>query len=299
MIGRRAVIGLSLLSALLVCALAAQSASAVTATNTTAFTCAPVIGGAGFSDAHCDNAVASGATFKHDLITGTTTIEGTNEKVTPGEKGEATAKSEPAVLKGKLLGGKVTVTCQKVKNNTTESWIENSEPTGKVHKITGTIVTEFSGCAVTETLKCVVKEPIISRANIDGVEGITGPNLEANAMGLEFKGDGANETFTEIFFENKEKEVCPLVNEKKPFPVKGSVIATSGPTTKAKQTNVPAGATLVFEKNIEKATQMQKLTLGLEPSEFSTIATARMPRTKEEEEKKEDKTNAISLTTVT
>jgi hypothetical protein len=47
MIGRRATLGLSLLSALLVCALVAQSASAIEATKskrTTAFTCVPGTG---------------------------------------------------------------------------------------------------------------------------------------------------------------------------------------------------------------------------------------------------------------
>jgi hypothetical protein len=55
MIGRRAVVSLSLLSALLFSAFAAQSASATKATNTTTFTCVKGTPGTEqFEDAHCD-----------------------------------------------------------------------------------------------------------------------------------------------------------------------------------------------------------------------------------------------------
>ena len=59
MTGRRSVIGLSLLFALLFGALAAQSASATP--GTTAFTCSTAAAAKSFSDAHCDNETAEGS----------------------------------------------------------------------------------------------------------------------------------------------------------------------------------------------------------------------------------------------
>ncbi len=66
MIRPRAAVGLLLLCALAVSAYAAPGASALQ--GTTAFTCEPAKGGAGFSDEHCEKAVGSGATFKHSAI---------------------------------------------------------------------------------------------------------------------------------------------------------------------------------------------------------------------------------------
>ena len=99
MIRRRAVVGLSMLCALLVCALAAQSASGATAVNTTAFTCVKAESGAGFSDEHCDNEVSKEAKFKHEVVplNETKSINATNEEVT-----NSTKDHETAVLKGKL-----------------------------------------------------------------------------------------------------------------------------------------------------------------------------------------------------
>ncbi len=69
MIGRRAVIGLSLLSALLVCAFAAQSASAIVtkhSLNTTMVTCAKVPDGKQqFAEPHCDTDALGKGNFAH------------------------------------------------------------------------------------------------------------------------------------------------------------------------------------------------------------------------------------------
>jgi hypothetical protein len=85
MIGRRAVVGLSLLSALLFCAFAAQSASAAlkTSTNTTGFTCVKGVTEKGdFKDEHCDETNVGKGAFKHELIplNTTTEVEFSNEK---------------------------------------------------------------------------------------------------------------------------------------------------------------------------------------------------------------------------
>ena len=84
-------------------------------------------------------------------------------------------------------------------------------------------------------------------------------------MGGEVKGSGAEETFTEITYTGAE---CSLKG--KTFKVKGSAIATSGPTTESGQTGKSTGATAVYTpKN-----SMQKLKLGIETAEFTAIATS-------------------------
>jgi hypothetical protein len=282
MIGRRAVIGLSLLSALLFCAFAAQSVFAAEGKNTTAFTCAPG-SGAGFSDSHCDTAVGSGGSFVHTAIKGETKeIEGSNEKVTEGTK-----KSEPAVLKGEVALTKTEVLCTKVKNNLEKSFLINGEPLPKEHRILGEVVTEFTGCTVLKPEnKCIVKEPIVSSAVFEGVEGLTGPNKEEKGMGLLFIGAGVlNELFATIEFKSKEKEVCPIAAT---FEITGTVTATSGPVEKSKQTNKHSGSTLVFEKRNAEASNMQNLKLGPNNAEFTGVFTASMA-----------KGNALTLTTVT
>jgi len=294
MIGRRAVVGLSLLCALLFSALVVQSASAAltTSKNTTAFTCVKDASKTGdFKDSHCDEEGEKGKEeFKHEQIAIA------KEKESPKLTAVATTNTTNAVLKGEVVGGgKVTITCTVVKNNTANSTMHNFEPEKTQHTVTGTVETEFKTCTVTELKNCTVAEPIVSKANVHGVEGMEGPNKEANAMGLEFVGNIENA--------NKEKEIfveieflggtCVVKNTK--FPVKGKVIATNGPLATSKQDKKASGATLVFTG----ANAMQELTLSGKASTFTLTATARMALTKEEEEKKEDKTNPISLTTTT
>ena len=104
------------------------------------------------------------------------------------------------------------------------------------------------------------------------VEGLEGPKGEPNAMGLEFEGEGKEETFVEIEYLNKGAEACAL--NKKVFPVKGTAIATGGPTTASTQEDLESGATLVFTPEFK----MEELTLGGNPAEFTSIVTARMGR---------------------
>jgi len=252
MIGRRSVIGLSLLCALLFSAFAAQSASAAltTSKNTTAFTCVSKASG-GFSDSHCDT-TASPGTFGHELIT------------TAGTEVDTTNTTN-AVLKGEVVGGgKVTITCTTVKNKTVNSTLTNSSPGALEHTLEGKAETEFKTCTVTELKNCTVDDPIVSKATVHGVEGMEGPNKEANAMGLEFIGSGANETFTEVTFRGASCAVKDTT-----FPIKGKVIATGGT---AKQDSKHSGATLVFTN----ANAMEELTLGGKTSTFTLTATATM-----------------------
>jgi len=260
MTGRRAVVGLSLLSALFLCAFAAQSASAAlkTSNNTTAFTCFKDQANTGdFKDEHCDETGMKGQEkFKHKLIPfdQTTEVDATN--------------TTNAVLKGEVVGGgKVTITCTVVKNKTANSTLHNVEPVAGQHTFTGVAETEFTKCTVTELKNCTVKEPVVSKANVHGVEGMEGPNKEANAMGSEFIGSGANETFTEITFEGASCAVKGTT-----FPVKGKVVATNGPLATSKQDDPHSGATLVFTN----ANAMEELTLGGKTATFTLTSTVTM-----------------------
>ncbi len=274
MIGRRAVIGLSLLSALLFCAFAAQSASAMVvppSTNTTAHTCVkanPVKTGH-FEDEHCDKThPKKEGEWTHSLIKigETTTIDGTNEKVT-----NSTKDKEVATLKGTIGLAKVDIQCNVVKNNTKNSWIRNAEPKATEHTFEGTIETEFTDCEVKELLKCDVTEPIVSKALVHGADKFEGPKGEPNAMGIEFVGEGPEEEFATVQFTNLGLEKCSL-HEKK-FVVKGRVVGTNGPTTESAQNGKETGATLVFTPKFK----MQTLKLGPNAAEFSTIVTPQMP----------------------
>jgi hypothetical protein len=263
MIGRRAVTGLSLLSALLLCAFAAQSASAAKAENTTAVTCVEFSGETSkdFKDAHCIEKTAGTGSWEHQQIPldKTTTIAATNEKVT-----NETKEHEPVVLLSKVGLTPTEFDCTKVNADTTSSFIHNVETESKKHTLTGTVRFEYRECTVTKPAKCLVKEPIVSNATFEGVEGL---GTEANTMGIEFRGEGAEETFAEITFTGAE---CAL--KEKTFKLKGSMIATSGPGTEASQNNKWAGATWVFTPKKE----MQKVKLGVEAAEFHSIVTPTM-----------------------
>jgi hypothetical protein len=279
MIGRRAIAGLSLLSALFFCALAAQSASAAahTSENTTAFTCVKEGGKLDFKDEHCDETVKAGeGKFGHVLIpAGPTTIEATNEKTA-----EKTTKSTPATLKGSLLGVETHIICEVVKSTTEDAATKNKSviENGGVsleHKVTGTIILDFEKCKVEKPANCKIKEPLVFKASFMGVDKLA---PEEKGMGLEFTGDGT-ETFTEITYEG---EKCALKGNT--FPTKGNVIGTGTPGPTAKE----SGTTLIFNEEAG----MQNLTFGGKPLTFIGALTIKM----HSEIKNE---NPITLTTTT
>ncbi len=264
MIRRRAVAGLSLFSALLLSAIIAQSASAIERTksnNTTSFTCVKAGPGNEFADAHCDN--KTGGEYAHQLISvGTVTqVDATNEKVT-----ESTKKSEPAILQSTVGLAKLTIECAVIKGKPNGSTQQNAEPSAGQHTFSGVAEAEWSKCEVKEMSKCIVAEPIIAKVNFHGVEKMVGPKGEKNAMGVEYVGAGAEETFAEIEFKNKGAEACS-VNGKK-LPVKGSVVGTAGPGTESGQENKGTGATIAITPKFS----MQTLKLGPNAATFSVIA---------------------------
>ncbi len=251
MIGRRAVIGLSLLSALVFCAFAAQSASAAKAVNTTMSTCVDVgaVKTGSFTDDHCDKrGETANEKFAHFSIP-------LNE--TTQISAEDTANS---VLKSKIALTAVEITCVNLENNASESLAHNVETEGK-HTLTGVVVTKFSFCVVNKPAKCTVKEAIVTQATFQGVEGL---GASGNEMGVEFKGSGEEETLAEITFQGAS---CAL--KEKTFKLKGSVIATSG---SGSQTAGHSGATSVFTPE----GGMQNLKIGAEKAEFFATAAQEM-----------------------
>jgi hypothetical protein len=97
MTGRRAIVGLCMLCALMISAVAAQGASAEQA-----YTCGANLGNKDFSDSHCKTNVGSGnGGFGHLLITEKTNITGTSE-----------ATGSPTVTKLKSVQAGVTLEIQ-------------------------------------------------------------------------------------------------------------------------------------------------------------------------------------------
>jgi hypothetical protein len=254
MMERRSTIGLALLCAFALCALAAQSAMAQVGTksvNTTAVTCVFEGGNLDFADEHCGEKVANGTgKYGHVAI-----------------KNDATTEVEvslvgSAKLLGTMAGVNTEITCNKVKSVEGKSFLHNVETSGK-HTVTGTAQVNFTECTVHKPLKCRIKEPILTTADAVGVEGLNGKN----EAGIEFIGEGAENTFSELSFENKSaEEKCSLLNGGKPFLSKGSAIATGKTPPGEKH----GGATGV----LEDANGMETLEIGLKKlSKYATGVT--------------------------
>jgi hypothetical protein len=265
MIRRRAVAGLTLLSALLFCAIAAQSASAAKATNTTGVTCVSSGGETNkdFSDAHCDQKVAAGTgKFEHQAVQLNETYEfdATNQGVT-----SSTKESEPIVLNSKIGLTAVEITCSEMKASKTKKSVVHNVQSEKNHTFTGVAAGEFKNCIVNKPTKCTIVEPLEIETTFEGVEKL---GAEGTEMGVEYKGTGAEETFAELTFQGAE---CSCKNQT--AKIKGSVIGTSGPTTKSSQTNKWAGATIAITPEKE----MEKLKFGVESAQVSMLVTPRTP----------------------
>jgi hypothetical protein len=184
MIGRRAVIGLSLLCALVFSAIAAPGAMAETKTAT-AFTCVPAEGGAGFSKEHCReaDAVSSGAKFKHaEIPPGEwTATHASNEKTA-----EETKASTNGVVTATVGGLKATITCKKI---TVTGEIENFEdPVTKAMDIKGRKgVIHASECVLSGALAtiegCKVENETIITNELDGTSLVGTMEAESSPPG--------------------------------------------------------------------------------------------------------------------
>jgi hypothetical protein len=252
---RRATVGLSLLCALVFCAFAAQSASAVPAKNTTAFTCVEGGGQKDFVDPHCDQKVVAGqGKFGHIPIPLNQTTEIT---VTNAKTKNNTIESTPTVFKFTLGGKAVEISCKTVHGFGT---LHNVEPVFQEHKVTGTLTIKAIECKVLTPEKCKVKEPIEYKTEFEGVEEL-GPFKDTH--GIEFRphAEGGGPLLT-ITIEGAE---CPV---KGVVPVKGTMIATGGPSPKERH----SGATLNLTNEMTKET----LKVGGLPAEHSGSLTLKM-----------------------
>ncbi|HEX5610818.1 MAG TPA: hypothetical protein VFX45_12095 [Solirubrobacterales bacterium] len=124
--GRRVIVGLCMLCALLVSAFAAQSASAVTK-GTTAFTCKESGPGGGFTKAHCKAADAGSGNFSHVAIPQDTTTE---VEISSKNANAETSSCANWTFKYTLGGTSMeTVTCE-VQG---AGWMENKVDPGGEH----------------------------------------------------------------------------------------------------------------------------------------------------------------------
>jgi pectate lyase len=249
MIGRRAIVGVSLLSALLFCAFAAQSASAAAAKNTTVVTCKPGNPvGWGFTDAHCTKPTTGPAVQFYHLVD----LPPIVVTVTNAKTANETTEAAPTILKGTVFGVKNEITCKTVAG---EGSLTNSEPVSKEHRLTGTVTVKFTSCTVNKPsgFGCKVKEPITVKSNVEGVEGL---GAGKNEMGLEFK-PTEGEVFNEITIEG-----CFIAGT---FKTTGTAIGTGSPAPTEKF----SGTTNIFTNAMTKET----LKLAGNPAELSSSAT--------------------------
>jgi hypothetical protein len=267
MIERRTIIGFALMCALLLCAVAAQGASAA-GNGQTINECVKVPHG-NFSDAHCDSEVSpeSGEYLHVQFPTESTAITLTN-----GGTAESTKKATTGVLHIALLHGfkNVNVECTNVEGTGTAQNVAGPPMVGKGSGIikfnngTGVLChTNQSGCeGGTATVGAKVSEV---KASAETVEGGT----LGSGMGLKFSPTTGSQ-FATITFEGS----CGL-HAFGAIPVAGSTIATAGGEPNGH------GATAWFTE------EMSSLTVGGEPAGLTGKATL----------KRTSNGNALTLTT--
>ncbi len=262
--GRRAVIGLSLLCALLFSAFAVQSASATV--GTTAFTCVKDKGDEDFADAHCDEGVGAGnGDYGHVAIgESETTVELSNTKTA-----NKTTEAKHALFKSTSGGIALEITCATA---TGDGKLKNiaAGPDGGMAvegKAGGTLT--FSGCKMPKPLNgakeelCKLKEPVITTGS-SMTRVLQGP--EKNTMGVEFTPEKAS-PFAELTFENVPGKACFLNG--KTIQVTGTAMATGvGPGVSPGY----SGATLQFTTAMTKET----LKFGAAAAEFEASITVSM-----------------------
>jgi hypothetical protein len=222
MSGRKSVIGLAALFALVLCAFAAANASAAQR----AWTCAPT--GSGYSDAHCVTATGTGFSAV-EIANGTATkITGTNAKTASG-----TTAAEVSKLKGTISGLETEVQCTGLNGS--------GELTNAAESVSGTGTINYTTCTVTKPAgrECKVKNGTVT-TNL----------LKATTVGqaankLKFEPNTGTE-FAKVPIEG-------CLNNKPPaaeYPVSGSLIAnTSGATTTTTHAEITTQGTLTFGGN--------------------------------------------------
>jgi hypothetical protein len=270
MIGRTAVVALSLLCAVLFCAIGAQSASAAPTESikTTAFTCKKELKtDFQFEDADCTRESAGGKSglYAHVEI---------GLSVKTGIQASKAGVFGPK-LTGEAFGVKVEVECGKAE--TTPATVVNSEAEKK-HKVSGEATIALSGsCTVIKPANCTVKEPIKAVTTYRGVEGEVAKG-GSKEMGVEFKPKEGT-IFTTLEFGSKEGKLCLL-------PAKAEVTGTAT-ATGVGHFEIPSysGSILEFSKPMTEET----LKFAGNPASFTLESTVKMT----------ENGNPVALTTVT
>jgi hypothetical protein len=282
MIGPKVSLALLLVSTFVLNLLAAQTALAFEAKNTTAFTCVNVgANKGGFKDPHCDEKTEPNkGEYAHVSIP---LFVETELEVTNSGTQNATKESTPAVFKGEAFGVKLEIACTQAEDAAVviekkvlrAAAIHNTEGIpAKAHSVEGQITIRFSSCKVEKPVGCTIKEPFESETLvIRSVEGLEGKG----EMGVEFRQNAA-ETFVVFNIKAVEGKICLLPAK---IEVTGAAIATGTPGPSTEHT----GATLKFTNAMTGKT----LKFAGNPAEFSTSFTARMAGSG----------NPIALTTVT
>ena len=230
--GRRTIVGLCMLCALLASAIAAQGASAA---GTTLVTCASGAGDVGvtFNTAHCLPS-EGGSGFGHYKVAQDTTTD------LIGTPGSATSK-----LKATLGGVATTLTSTSLSGTGT---IENKKDPGGEHFAEGTGTITYSGVTVTPFTKCFVYEDLEPAVGAKGVVKTQKVRLTTTGTGEKLKITPDTGTVFARFWMGDQCENMTTAGECKiagTYIVSGSVIATpEGATYATTHTGVTEQNTL-------------------------------------------------------
>lgn len=152
MTARRVTIGLSLLSALVLCAFAAPAAMAIN--GTAAFKCIHTIpSGEEFSDEHCKSPQTGQSGFTEMGLTTETKITTTNSS-TEG-------KVVNPKLKGTIAGVGFELEASSFMSCENKTSVENKFNGGGQREATGIFCAEFSGVVVNKPAKCEIEKGVV------------------------------------------------------------------------------------------------------------------------------------------
>jgi hypothetical protein len=270
MTGRRAIIGLSLLSALVFCAFAAPNAMAVK--GTTAFTCTQAAQKKDFQDEHCKENNGGTLTWGHTEITpGTTTPITVTNNVTGIESEEK--NNSKLILKGVIFGSNTELIAKKFMSTPEKTHLENKTNVSGQMEAAGINEGEFTEIQVVKPGKCTVKNVKLNPGQ--GATKVKQNAAKEEEMWVEFA-PNAGTAFAAFVLEGAE---CAL--KEKTIEVTG----TSNANVTTSQTKLD-GPTLVFDG----PTQAKTLKVGASSVEFAGTFTTRMAPNPNQE-------NPITLTT--
>lgn len=258
MTGRRAIVGLSLLCALVFCAFMAPSAAALQ--GTTAYVCEPVEMAAAFGDEHCTEEAEGGEGFVHELIE--------PKQVLNAAATNVGTEFEPNIskLKTTIAGTEVELQAEGFKT-CKEAWLENSEREGKMY-FHGEYCGEFTKVVVTKPAgKCSVAGKAIT-LNVGVYEGGVLKNIKnEEIMWIDFIPSGGGLVFATFELVDA---ACPFKNMK--FKATGVVDAN------VKVAGQPHdGSTLTFTT----AETEKGLSVGTEKAAFEGTFTTYSPEGEE------------------